>query len=67
MPIPKRCIFFIKDAYCSARKNSCKCWPCEEVGHYANECQYMNNQNLNEALGTLHYSELSEQEVADKL
>ena len=62
---PKRWIFFNQDAYCSARKNSCKCWACEEVGHYGNECQYRNYYKLSEALGTLHYSELSEEGVLD--
>lgn len=33
-----------KDKYCPKGKKSCKCWLCQEEGHYANECPKRDKQ-----------------------
>ena len=57
--------FFRKASYCPEKKKSCKCWVCGEMGHYANECKNRKNNKLAEALGSLDYVEISEDEVVE--
>ena len=56
---------FKESSLLSCRKNNYKCWAYEKVGHYVNECTYRKNNKLIEALGSLEYIELSEDEALD--
>ena len=55
---------FRKAAYCpTGKKNSCKYWACEEVGHYENECKNRKNNKLIDTLGNSDYFEHIEEET----
>ena len=64
-PSPNKRRFFRKAAYCPTGKNNCKCWACEEVRHYANECKNRKNNKLIKTFGSLYYFELNKEEAWD--
>ena len=47
------------------KKNTCKCYVNEEIGHFTNQCRNKNNNKIIEALGSLDYVELDEEEALE--